>query len=54
MHLVKKVTISEKALKNIIDERNQDTKLSTISKISDGFDLPIEEFLLMSYLIKKH
>ena len=42
--LCKKATLPEQTLKNIIDERNQDIKLSTIAKISDGFGLSIEEF----------
>ena len=42
--LCKKATIPEQTLKNIIDERNHDIKLSTIAKIADGFDLTIEEF----------
>ncbi len=42
--LCKKVVLPEQTLKNIIDERNKDIKLSTIAKIADGFDLSIEEF----------
>ena len=34
----------EQTLKNIIDERNKDIKLSTIAMIADGFGLSIEEF----------
>ena len=42
--LCKKVCMPEQTLKNIIDERNQDIKLSTIAKIAEGFGLSIEEF----------
>lgn len=42
--LCKKIAMPEQTLKNIIDERNQDIKLTTISKIADGFGLSIEEF----------
>ena len=42
--LCKKVVIPEQTLKNIIDERNRDIKLSTVAKIADGFNLSIEEF----------
>ena len=42
--LCKKIVMPEQTLKNIIDERNQDIKLTTIAKISDGFGLSIEEF----------
>ena len=42
--LCKKILIPEQTLKNIIDERNQDIKLSTIAKIAEGFNLSIEEF----------
>ena len=42
--LCKKVVLPEQTLKNIIDERNGDIKLSTIARIADGFDLSIEEF----------
>lgn len=42
--LCKKIVIPEQTLKNIVDERNKDIKLSTIAKIADGFDLSIEEF----------
>ena len=42
--LCKKVVLPEQTLKNIIDERNGDIKLSTVAKIADGFDLSIEEF----------
>lgn len=36
--LCKKVVIPEQTLKNIIDERNKDIKLSTIAKIAEGFN----------------
>lgn len=42
--LCKQIAMSEQTLKNIIDERNTDIKLSTIAKIADGFDLSLEEF----------
>ena len=42
--LCKKIVMPEQTLKNIIDERNQDIKLTTIAKIADGFGLSIEEF----------
>ena len=42
--LCKKIVLPEQTLKNIIDERNNDIKLSTIAKIADGFGLTIEEF----------
>ena len=42
--LCKKAVMPEQTLKNIIDERNKDIKLSTIAKIADGFGLSIEEF----------
>ena len=42
--LCKKITMPEQTLKNIIDERNKDIKLNTITKIAYGFDLSIEEF----------
>ena len=42
--LCKKIIMPEQTLKNIIDERNLDIKLSTIVKIADGFDLSIVEF----------
>ena len=50
--LCRKIAIPEQTLKNIIDERNQDIKLSTIAKIADGFGLSIEEFFADS-LFKK-
>ena len=34
----------EQTLKNIIDERNKDIKLSTIAKIAEGFGLTLEQF----------
>lgn len=42
--LCKKIVLPEQTLKNIIDERNTDIKLSTLAKIADGFDLSIVEF----------
>ena len=42
--LCKRVAIPEQTLKNIIDERNNDIKLSTIAKIADGFGLSLEDF----------
>ena len=42
--LCKKVVMPEQTLKNIIDERNQDIKLTTIAKIADGFELTLEQF----------
>lgn len=42
--LCKRVLIPEQTLKNIIDERNKDIKLSTVAKIADGFGMSIEEF----------
>ena len=42
--LCKKVVIPEQTLKNIIDERNKDIKLSTVAKIAEGFNMSIEEF----------
>lgn len=42
--LCKKILLPEQTLKNIIDERNKDIKLSTIAKIAEGFDLSLEEF----------
>ena len=42
--LCKKELIPEQTLKNIIDERNQDIKLTTLCKIADGFNLSLLEF----------
>ena len=42
--LCKRIVLPEQTLKNIIDERNTDIKLSTVAKIADGFGLSIEEF----------
>lgn len=42
--LCKKICMSEQTLKHIIDERNKDIKLSTITQIADGFELSLEEF----------
>ena len=50
--LCKKIVMPEQTLKNIIDERNKDIKLTTIAKISDGFDLSIEEFFADSLFNK--
>ena len=36
--------MSEQTLKHIIDERNKDIKLSTITQIAEGFELSLEEF----------
>ena len=36
--------MSEQTLKHIIDERNKDIKLSTLTQIADGFDMSLEEF----------
>ena len=50
---MKKIQISQ-TLKNIIDERNQDIKLSTIAKIADGFDMSIEQFFQDSLFDRKN
>ena len=42
--LCKKIAMPEQTLKNIIDERNKDVKISTIAKIADGFGLSLEQF----------
>ena len=42
--LCKKICMSEQTLKHIIDERNKDIKLSTITQIADGFELSLEDF----------
>lgn len=42
--LCKKIAMSESSLKNIIDERYTDIKLSTVMNIADGFDLTLAEF----------
>ena len=42
--LCKRALLPEQTLKNIIDERNQDIKLTTIAKIAEGFDMSIIEF----------
>ncbi len=42
--LCKKVLLPEQTLKNIIDERNGDIKLTTIAKLAEGFNLSIEQF----------
>ena len=41
--LCKKICMSEQTLKHIIDERNKDIKLSTITQIAEGFELSLEE-----------
>lgn len=42
--LCKKIAMSEQTLKNIMDERNLDIKLTTLAKIADGFELSLEKF----------
>lgn len=42
--LCKKIVMPEQTLKNIIDERNSDVKISTVAKIADGFGLSLQEF----------
>ena len=42
--LCKKICMSEQTLKHIIDERNKDIKLSTLTQIAEGFGLSLEEF----------
>ena len=42
--LCQKILLTEQTLKNIIDERNKDIKLSTIAKIAEGFGLTLEQF----------
>lgn len=42
--LCKKIAMSEQTLKNIMDERNLDIKLTTLAKIADGFGLSLEKF----------
>ncbi len=42
--LCQKILLPEQTLKNIIDERNKDIKLSTIAKIAEGFGLTLEQF----------
>ena len=51
--LCQKIVMPEQTLKNIIDERNQDIKLSTIAKIADGFDMSIEQFFQDSLFDRK-
>jgi len=51
--LCKKIVMPEQTLKNIIDERNQDIKLSTIAKIASGFNISIEEFFADSLFDKE-
>lgn len=42
--LCKKIIMSEQTLKNVLDEKNRDIKLSTITKIAQGFNLTIDAF----------
>lgn len=51
--LCKKIIMPEQTLKNIIDERNQDIKLTTIAKIADGFGMSLEEFFCDSLFSKE-
>lgn len=51
--LCKKIVMPEQTLKNIIGERNQDIKLSTIAKIASGFNISIEEFFADSLFDKE-
>ena len=51
--LCQKIAMPEQTLKNIIDERNKDIKLSTIAKIADGFELTIDEFFVDSLFNKE-
>ena len=44
----------EQTLKNIIDERNKDIKLSTLTLIADGFGLSLEEFFADSLFNKNN
>lgn len=50
--LCKEIAMPEQTLKNIIDERNSDIKLSTIAKIAEGFNLSLEEFFADSIFDK--
>ena len=50
--LCKKIVMPEQTLKNIIDERNQDIKLTTIAKIADGYGLSFEELFADSLFNK--
>ena len=52
--LCKKICMSEQTLKHIIDERNKDIKLSTITQIADGFDLSLEEFFADTLFSKEN
>ena len=52
--LCKKVVMPEQTLKNIIDERNKDIKLSTLTLIADGFGLSLEEFFADSLFNKNN
>ena len=51
--LCKKICMSEQTLKHIIDERNKDIKLSTLTLIAEGFDLSLEEFFADTLFDKK-
>ena len=42
--LCKKACIPQQTLKNIMDERNKDIKLSTLKQIVEGFDMSLAEF----------
>ena len=50
--LCKKIVMPEQTLKNIIDERNKDIKLSTISLVADGFGISLEQFFADSLFNK--
>ena len=50
--LCKKIVMPEQTLKNIIDERNKDIKLTTISLIADGFGMSLEQFFADSLFNK--
>ena len=52
--LCQNIVMPQQTLKNIIDERNQDIKLSTIAKIADGFDMSIEQFFQDSLFDRKN
>ena len=45
--LCKRTCLPEQTLKNIIDERNKDIKLSTLAQIASGFDMSLEEFFAL-------
>ena len=42
--LCKRIALPESSLKNIIDERYTDIKLSTVANIADGFGMTLTEF----------